>query len=354
MPAKKPAPATPAKKPAPATPAKSAKATKAQKPSKPTPPFFPLEQRAYPALVQDSLVKVTVTLAADERAYYEGSIPEADALRDGARVESAGVLDDILQLAAQSLPPVVAGKVAGYGGLRLRYVLELAQALAAKVDRLDTSLVEASGASAAKTTSLRGTRFLRRSALRALKNLAGKRAEDRARMSHAGEGAEKPDERARSLEAIAQELSSIVAKIPARVAADAGATSALMDELRQNAKAVLTTRSDAQGSRGAVYSIYDEMNVLDGRIMHEIRLLVGAMKDARIGDKTIPRVRSMRLRTSHRKKVATPAEAEAAEGEEAEEVEEEEVEEAEAEEAETEAEVTETEAETEPGDTESK
>ena len=252
------------------------------------------------------------------------------------------MLDDILQLAAKSLPSVVAGKVADYGGLRLRYVLELAQALAAKVDRLDTSLVEASGASAAKTTSLRGTRFLHRSALRALKNLAGKRPEDRARASHAGQGEEKPDERARSLEAIAQELSSIVARIPARVATDAGATAELMAELRQNARAVLTTHSDARGSRGAVYSIYDEMNVLDGRIMHEIRLLVGAMKDARIGDKTVPLVRSMLLRTSHRKKVAKPAEGEAAVAE---------AEEPKAEEPEAATEETETEAEAEHDDT---
>ena len=108
-----------------------------------------------------------------------------------------------------------------------------------------------------------------------------------------------------------------------------------MAELRQNARAVLTTRSDAQGSRGAVYSIYDEMNVLDGRIVHEIRLLVGAMKDARIGDKSVPLVRSMLLRTTHRKKAAKSAEGEAAVAE---------AEELEAEEPEADTEETEAEA----------
>ena len=52
------------------------------------------------------------------------------------------------------------------------------------------------------------------------------------------------------------------------------------------------------------------MNLLDGRILHEVRLLVGAMKDARLGDKTIPFVRSLLLRKSHRKKAAKPTEAE--------------------------------------------
>lgn len=318
MPAKKPLPkpsAVNSSKPAKVT--KPAAVTKAPKLAKPITPPLPPEHRAYPALVHELIAQVPLTLADDERAYYEGSITEADALRAGTRYESSGVLDDILQLAAKSLPHVVAGKVAGYGGLRLRYALEASAALAARVDRLDTSLVEASGASAAKTTSLRGTRSLRRTALRALKNLAGKRPEERKRVRQAGRGTEKPDERARSLEAIAEELSTIVAKIPARVAADAGATPELMAELRKNARAVLTTRSEAQGSRGAVYSIYDEMNLLDGRILHEVRLLLGAMTDARAGDKTIPFVRSLLLQKKSNKKkdkpkkdkVAKPAEA---------------------------------------------
>lgn len=292
----------PEKKPKPARPAKVATPPSPPKPTKVTKPSVSSEHRAYPALVHEQLAHVAITLADDERAYYEASISEADALRNGTRYESSGVLDDILQLVAKSLPHVIAGKVAGYGELRLRYVLETADALAAKVDRLDTFLVEASGASAAKTTSLRGTRSLRRTALRALKNLAGKRTEERKRVRQAGRGTEKPDERARSLEAIAEELSTIVARIPPRVAADAGATPELMSELRKNAKAVLTTRSEAQGSRGAVYSIYDEMNLLDGRILHEIRLLLGAMTDARAGDKTIPLVRSLLLQKKKSKK----------------------------------------------------
>jgi hypothetical protein len=51
------------------------------------------------------------------------------------------------------------------------------------------------------------------------------------------------------------------------------------------------------------------MNLLDGRILHEIRLLVGAMTDARAGDKTIPFVRSLLLRKPKKKKVTKPAEA---------------------------------------------
>ncbi len=245
MPPKKSTP-----KPTSARRARPAKSLALSKSAEPIALSSPSELRAYPALVHDLLAQLPLMLAADERAYYEGSITEADALATGGRYESSGVLDDLLQLVSASLPHVVAGKVAGYGGLRLRYHVELGEALAAKVDRLDTSLVEAVGATAAKTTSLRGTRSLRRAAIRALQNLAGRREEEGERLSRARRDSEKPDERARSLEAIAQELETVVATVPPRVAADAGATPELMAELRQNAKAVLGTRSEAQGSRG--------------------------------------------------------------------------------------------------------
>lgn len=303
-------------KPAAATSVKPARATKpAKSPARDKAPklaalalgFGSPDEHAYPTLVQALLARLPLQLTDDERAYYEGSIDEAEALSVGTRYESSGVLDDLLQIVNVALPHVVAGKVPGYGGLRLRYHVELGEALAEEVDRLDTSLVEAVGATAATTTSLRGTRALRRAALRALQTLAGRRAEESERLSRARRGSEKPDERARALEVIAQELESIVARVPARVAADAGATPELMAKLRENARAVLSTRGEAQESRGVVRSIYDEMNLLDGRIIHEIRFLVGAMRDARIGDKTIPTVRSQILRRASRKKAAQPA-----------------------------------------------
>jgi hypothetical protein len=261
---------------------------------------------AYPKLVSALLSQVTLTLAPDERSFYATSVADADALCTGARYESATVLDECVRMAALSLPSILAGKVAGYGPLRTRYLLELGQDLAGKVATLDESRITAAGKSAAKTTSLRDTRAMRRQALRALRNLAGKRAEERERLKRAIKGEERPDERSRSLEALATELEAAVAKVPARVATDAGVTPELMAALRQNAQVVLTSRSAAQGARGAVGSIYDEMNLLDGKILHELRLLAGAMRDAREIDKTVPLVRCSLLHQVRRAK-AKPA-----------------------------------------------
>src|SRR5262245_60276639 len=119
---------------------------------------------AYPQRVADlaSKIPASITLTAEERAFYASSIADPDALRAGAEVESAAVLDDVLRVCAAALPSILAQKLPGYGSLRARYLLTLSADLAAKVAHLDDSLVAAAGASAAKTTSLKGTRTLRR------------------------------------------------------------------------------------------------------------------------------------------------------------------------------------------------
>jgi hypothetical protein len=264
---------------------------------------------AYPKLVSTLISQVDITLTPDERAFYATSITDVEALRIGVRHESATVLDDCIQIGTLALPAIVAGKVGSYGPLRARYLLELTQALADRGTTLDESRITAAGKSAVKTTSLRSTRGLRRTALRALRILAGKRPEDQERVKRAGKGDERPDERSRVLEALATELEEMTAKVPARVAKDAGATPELIASLRQSAEVVLASRSASQGARGTVGAIYDEMNLLDGKILHELRLLVGAMKDARERDKTVPLVRSLLLRKPSRPKAKPSGEA---------------------------------------------
>ena len=161
--------------------------------------------------------------------------------------------------------------------------------------------MEAAGAGTAKKSSLRDSRSLRSRAIRVLKSLAGRRPEEKARLAKASKDEEKADQRSRSLEALAQELKDAMAKVPALVAADAGATPELIDALLSASGSVLGTRGSAQEARTTVASLYDEMNLLDGRLHHELRLLVGAMKDARREDKTIPAVKSSLFRSGNRK-----------------------------------------------------
>lgn len=261
------------------------------------------QQTAYPAAVAALAAQIDPAVVVDPAAgeHFFGSIQQADALEAGAAVESASVLDDVLNVVGIAMPHVLAKKVSGYGPMRMRFAMDLAAELAGKVAELDSSRVEAAGASAARAASLQGSRDVRLQAIRVLKNLAGRREEEKKRLSVAGKGKEKPDERARTLENLATELKTAMAAVPASVAEDAGATQALVDDLMTAAGAVLGTRTEAKDARGTLASLYDTMNVLDGRLLHELRLLVGAMTDARKRDKAIPAVKSSLLKQGKKK-----------------------------------------------------
>jgi hypothetical protein len=58
----------------------------------------------------------------------------------------------------------------------------------------------------------------------------------------------------------------------------------------------------AHQERSGLAAQYDAMNVLDGRILHELRALAGAMSDARKSDKSIPELKIAVLRNRKRKK----------------------------------------------------
>lgn len=237
----------------------------------------------------------------DEREYYRGSIAAARAQTWGTRHESGAVLDDFLAVTAPVFDSIVVGRVRGYGPLRLAYACEIAQQLAETLKGLDQNVVAAAGTSEAREVSLRDTQTLRRMAKRALRSLAGDRPEARRRAAEAARDEGNPDDRSRSLVALADELTHIRARVPARVADDAGATPELITDLRSASKAVLGAKEKARGERGKVSSIYDTLNELDGRVLHEIQLVAGAARDARRLDASIPAVRSRLVRKTSKR-----------------------------------------------------
>ena len=127
---------------------------------------------AYPAQVSELSGKVNVALGDAERAFLAKQIDATQARDDGAEWQSTTVLDGAMEVIRPLLPFVVEGKVPDYGRLRLRYCLDVCGELAAHVATFDGAIVDAAGASARKTTSLRGSRLDRRTAIRVLRNLA--------------------------------------------------------------------------------------------------------------------------------------------------------------------------------------
>lgn len=113
---------------------------------------------------------------------------------------------------------------------------------------------------------------------------------------------ERPDERAQSLQSISQELLTVTAGVPPELVQDAGVTPELSTRLNSYAHAVVSARDTAHEERAGLAAQYDAMNVLDGRILHELRALVGAMSDARKSDKSVPELKLPVLRNRNRKK----------------------------------------------------
>ena len=191
--------------------------------------------------------------------------------------------------------------VSFYGPLRYRYCLDLAVTLADKVAHFDASVVGAAGASAEKGSSLRVSLNDRRDALRMLKNFTGSDPAAKARLKKVRGKNERPDERATSLQGISQELKTVTAGVPPELVTDAGVTHDLSKRLNGYAHVVVSTHDTAHEERAALAAQYDSMNVLDGRILHELRALVGAMTDTRKSDTSVPVLKIAALRNGKRK-----------------------------------------------------
>lgn len=274
----------------------------AQSPAKSTKPEAAATDVAtYPARIAELLPHFKTPVSAASRGWLEAQITESRARDDGASIGSPTVLDAVIEATHTAQPSLVAGKVKGYGPLRYRYCLDLAVLLADKVAHFDASVIGAAGASADKSASLRVSRDDRRDALRILKNFTGGDDVAKARLKKVRGKNERPDERATSLQGISHELKTVTAGVPAELVADAGVTQDLSKRLNGYAHAVVATHDAAHEERAALAAQYDAMNVLDGRILHELRALAGAMTDTRKSDKSVPALKISVLRNGKRK-----------------------------------------------------
>ncbi len=261
-----------------------------------------IDAATYPARIDELLASFKAPVNAASRAWLEEQMSESAARDDGARVGSTTILDGVIEATHIAQESLLAGKIVGYGPLRHRYCLDLARALADKVAHFDASIVGAAGASAEKTSSLRESRDDRRRALRVIKNLTASDTAAQARLKKVRGRNERPDERAQSLQGISKELSAATAGVPAELVHDAGVTHGLSQRLNGYAHAVVSTHDTAHEERAAVAAQYDAMNVLDGRIRHELRALEGAMRDSRKSDKSVPELKIAVLRNGRKKK----------------------------------------------------
>lgn len=270
----------------------------------PPPAKKELTTSEYAAMLTALLGRLGDGPGAADRAFYASTISDAEAQSEGTRVESGAVVAEWCRVAKIVADAVLAGAITGCGPVRFHYACGLALKLTEQIAVHDQIVVSAAGASHGSSSSLMNSRSARRVAIRALRSLAGRNAAARARLRAAAAQGERPDERSRSLNALAAELEHVLKTLPPGVVADAGITPALVESLRAAARAVVAAKSTQTSERGAIASSYDVLNTLDGRVLHEMRNLVTAAREARRAGGKVPAVSSSLIASRSAKKAS--------------------------------------------------
>jgi hypothetical protein len=245
------------------------------------------------------------TLAPEERAWLDALVTVQAAHTLGLTAGHETVLTEWTRCANALVLALVAGRLIGYGTLRFRFACELAAEIVRLADAQSSDASEAVGVRAQVRSALTDTRTLRREARRVLGNLAGRHADRRARIPKTREKRERVDTRSQSLRALATELKRTLKTVPARIAQEAGATPEFVRALNAAARGVTHADQSRQRQNQKVQQAYPVLHVLKGRLLHELRAMLGSARDARVSDPTVPTARTAIFKKSVAAKPAT-------------------------------------------------
>lgn len=237
------------------------------------------------------------------RAFFADLLSPERASAAGGRFESGAVLEDFLTVTQKLLSFVKDGTLAshGYGPLRLAAALEVARSLALEVAAIDTALVRAAGAAGQANVSLRSASVVRARALAVLRNSVSARdLEGQRRLREARRSDPTANDRSRSLTAIADEVERRIAALPPAVAKDSGISPDLVAALRAHVSALDVARAGHVATRGDAMARYEVMDLLDGRLLHELRAMLAAYRALRKQRPALATVRSALLRSGTR------------------------------------------------------
>lgn len=242
----------------------------------------------------------TSTLSDGAKSFYRASITDHDAARQGQRYMPRRVVAEWITIGAALSPWIQGGHLAGYGPARLRYAAELGQEIAARLPQLDGPATESAPAEAAPSNAPAvDVEALKRSVAQGLRNLGIE-----AKSSTPGNAA--PHAVSQTLEELARAVHAAAEKVPADVMRDAGLTSAVVDALVVAAQDTLNTHTTAVATRTAARSNARDEDVLLGRLIREMRLMLASARTSQKSDPKIPAPRSSLLQRTRRVKAKTP------------------------------------------------
>lgn len=244
-----------------------------------------------PTLAQ--LIARTPSIGADERNAYTAQYSKAECITLGARTKSAAVRECAVKWAALALEGLSSGDkdLIAYSLERLSFVLELIVTLdaerAANTKKDAASGTLRTGRDLARTR-LQETRIkFFRVLLRATKGDAALTAEVERLRAH-GESDRETAEAVRDAAAVGEKLVK-GAKAQRIVASSVGLTDALVKQAKEASAALLDARDDvALGASGTHQRDSADVNAIEGRVLHEMRLMKGAFDDAREDGASVP------------------------------------------------------------------
>lgn len=232
------------------------------------------------------LIAKTPSIGADERDAFTAQYTKAECIALGARTKSAAVRECAVKWAALALEGLSSGdkELIAYSLERLSFVLELIVQLDA--ERASNTKKDAASGSLRTGRDLARTRLQQtrikffRVLLRATKGDDAKTAEVERLRGH-GESDRETAEAVRDAAALGETLLT-GAKAQRIVASSVGLTDALVKQAKEAAAALLDARDDvALGASGTHQRDSTDVNAIEGRVLHEMRLMKGAFDDAR-------------------------------------------------------------------------
>jgi hypothetical protein len=250
---------------------------------------------SYAELLHNLLARCTEPVEDAARAWYVGSITDTAALEEGRRWEPHALLHAWTTDAATLSAAVLAGRVTGYGGVRLRFGHELAIKLEENTRTLSHTRTDKVVQGTLVRDDMKTVGRLLRKARGVLRTLSGRRDALRERTrqvltapNHA---------RATKIHTLAEaadEVERLAREVPAQAARDAGATPEFIESLRAASEKATDTTQAHQTQGHEAGDAARALQVLKGRLAHELHTLIAAARDSRKDDPRIPVVKSRR------------------------------------------------------------
>ncbi len=252
--------------------------------------------RSYAVTLRAMFAIFTMLITDRARAFLMARLSVAAARTLGMRASPSDIADEFLRCLAAYGPLVQQKRLPGYGPMRARFGLELAQGIEASLERYRAMRPEVRGAAAARDGAMERTEAMRAGVVTGLRNLAGDDDEAVGRVRAVASPKRAADDHLRAMDQLAHEIVQARDEVPPELLDDAGLSPEVLDAVQETTRGAAEARTSSRGQRAAQQQLRAELAEPCGRIYNELKALLRAARTARKHDPTVPDVTSWLVR----------------------------------------------------------